>query len=212
MIILPKQSRSRSGRGRRRRGLDNSEASSDTDEDEDTCDQSRVMVSMKELRHLDAAFIRRPGGRWTYALVVDGDEEGIRFVVNKKGATKTLTKEMWNRNVRRIKVLTQRKGDVLKVNDKPPRKRRGMSKSRSKRKGRTHGRIVSPSPTRHYRYRKLDALNVPPTITEGEVFMGRGRGIETALQPQTQKQFSQTETTLILPEWAHLWDELNTGV
>jgi len=205
MIVFTKKSHSRSGRRRRRSGQDNSEASSG-DEDEDKFTQSKVIASMKELRHLDAAFIRRSDGRWTYAIVADGNEEGIRFVVNKKGATKTLTQEMWNKNVRRIKVLTQRKGDVLKVNDKKPRGRRDMSKSRSKRRG----RIVSPSPTRHYRYRKLDALNVPPTITEGKVFTGRGR--ETGLQLQPQKQMSQVGATFVLPEWAHLWEDLKAGV
>jgi hypothetical protein len=201
-IIFPKKSSSRSGRGRRRQGQDSSEASGDEDEHY----QSIVIASMKELRHLDAAFIRRSDGRWTYAIVADGNEEGIRFVVNKKGGTKTLTKEMWSKNVRRIKVLTQRKGDRLKVNDKPPRRRRDMSKSRSKRSG----RLVSPSPTRHYRYRKLDSLNVPPTITEGRVFTERVS--EPGLQLQPQRKLSQVGEMCVLPEWAHLWEELNDGV
>ena len=155
---------------------------------------------------MDAAFIRRSDGRWTYALVADGDDKGIRFVVNKQGATKVLTKEMWNRNVRRIKVLTQRKGDVLKVNDKPQRRRRDMRRSLSKRKG----RLVSPSPTRNYRYRKLDVLSVPPTITEGKELLGMGSGSAPGLQ--RRRQYSQAEATDAQPEWAHLWEELKAGV
>ena len=205
MMIFPKTSRSRSGRGRGRwrRGQDNSEASSG-DEDQHRFNQNKVIASVKELHHLDAAFIRRSDGRWTYALVADGDDKGIRFVVNKQGATKVLTKEMWSRNVRRIKVLTQRKGDVLKVNDKPPRKRRDMRRSLSKKKG----RLVSPSPTRNYRYRKLDVLSVPPTITEGKELLGMGSGSAPGLQRRRQYSQTQTEATDLQPEWAHLWKDI----
>ncbi len=193
MIILTTKSRSRSGRGRgrRRRGEEDSgDSSGDENDDDDQFKQSKIIESMKELRHLDAAFIRRSNGSWTYALVVDGDGDGIRFVLNKKGATKTLTKDMWNKNVRRIKVLTQRKGDIINVKDKPPRKWEHMSKIRSR------GRIVSPSPTRHYRYRKSKGLNLPPTVVEGKVFRIRGR--ETGLM-------------LKLPEWSHIYEDIITS-
>ena len=87
-------------------------------------------------------------------------------------------------------MLTQRKGDVINVKDKPPRKWEHMSKIRSR------GRIVSPSPTRHYRYRKSKGLNLPPTIMEGKVFRIRGR--ETGLM-------------LKLPEWSHIYEDIITS-
>ena len=204
MIIFPTKSRSRSGRGRRRRGQDSSEASS-ADEDQNHSNQSNAAAFVMELQHLDAAFVRRSDGRWTYALVADGDDKGIRFVLNKEGATKILAQEMWQKNVRRIKVLTQRKGDVFKVNDKPPRRRRGMSMSRSLSKTKRRGRLVSPSPTRNYRYRRVDVLSVPPTITEGKAFISKGVDRVPELGLKRRRQYSQA--TDVLPEWAHLWKE-----
>eukprot|EP00986_Skeletonema_menzelii_P008780 scaffold3803_cov151-Skeletonema_menzelii.AAC.7 len=204
MIIFPAKSRSRSGRGRRRRGQDGSETSS-ADEDQDNSNQSNVTASVMELQHLDAAFIRRSDGRWTYALVADGDDKGIRFVLNQQGATKILTKEKWKKNVRRIKVLTQRKGDVLKVNDKPTRRRRDRSMRRSLSKTKRRGRLASPSPTRNYRYRRVDTLSVPPTITEGKVFMPKGVGRLPEPGLKRRRQYSQAAG--VLPEWAHLWKE-----
>jgi len=105
MIILPK-SLSRSGRERRRRGQDSSKARSSV-EDQDRLNESNFIASVKELQRLDAAFIRRSDGRWTYAIVADINDKGIMFVVDNHGLTKSLTKEeTWNRNVRRIKTLT----------------------------------------------------------------------------------------------------------
>ena len=95
----------RSSKDKRNRGQDKrNESSYGSDDAED-----RFIASIKELRHLDAAFIRRSNGRWTYALVANNDDNGIIFVVDKKGSTKTLTNEMkkWKHSVRRIKVLTQ---------------------------------------------------------------------------------------------------------
>jgi hypothetical protein len=107
MIILPK-SLSRSGRERRRRGQDSSKARSSDVEDQDRLNESNFIASVKELQRLDAAFIRRSDGRWTYAIVADINDKGIMFVVDNHGLTKCLTKEKetWDRNVRRIKTLT----------------------------------------------------------------------------------------------------------
>ena len=200
MIIFPKSSRSRSGRRRRRRDQDSSETSS-IEEERDRRNQIKVFASVKELRHLDAAFIRRSDGSWTYALVADGDSKGVRFVLDKKGSTKTLTRELWKKNVRRVKVLTQRKGDVLKVNEKPLKKKRDIRCSILKRKKRTG----SPSPTRNYRV-KLDALTLPPTIVEEEVFLGSGIAPKLGLQMDLSK--AQVEANIVLPTstWAQLWE------
>ncbi len=107
MIIFPTKSRSTSRRARRRRVQDSSQSTSSADEEQDRLNESKFIASVKELHHLDAAFIRRSNGRWTYALVANIDDKGIIFVVDKKGSTKTLTSDTskWKNTVRRIKVL-----------------------------------------------------------------------------------------------------------
>ena len=109
--------------------------------------------------------VKRSDGGWTYALVADGDETQIRFVVNGSGATKSIPSEFWRTSVRRIKVLTQREGDRI-VHNEPGRKKRCIGRSRSfrQKRGNGKGRFVSPSPTR----RNTGVVSIPPTIMEGK--------------------------------------------
>lgn len=176
IIVFPKlsKSRTRRSRGRRRRkkrhGSTSDSSSSSSDDDDKECRQSRAAVdivpqAIGELHHLDAAWVRRSDGRWTYALVADGCDKEIRFVVNEKGATKSFPRTLWRSSVRRIRVLSQRQGDRLSIADKP--KRRFPRRSRSSRGGRN--RMVSPSPTR----RNDHVLSIPSTIEENRVYYNR---------------------------------------
>ena len=173
MIVFPKM-KSRHGRRRRRRrknrrsdGSLSSESSESEDEEEEI--QSRhdyIISSIGELRHLDAAAIKRSDGTWSYSLVADGDTEMKRFVVNAKGSTKTFPKSLWKSCVRRVRVLTPRKGDRFTDNKQPNRKRRSLARSRSFRE---KGRLVSPSPNR----KMSNALRLPPTIFEDSLYISR---------------------------------------
>jgi hypothetical protein len=105
--------------------------------------------------------VRRSDGSWTYALVADGNDDEIRFVVNDRGCTKIVPKSMWRSHVRRIRVLTQRQGDRIAITARPnycEMQNHGKTQIRGKEKG----RLVSPSPTRW----KTSALNLPITIVE----------------------------------------------
>ena len=171
MIVFPKLSKSRSrrsrGRRRRRKRHGSTSDSSSSSSDDDDRRQSRAAVdivprAIGELHHLDAAWVRRSNGRWTYALVADRCDKEIRFVVNEKGATKVFPKSLWRSSVRRVRVLSQRQGDRLSVVEKP--KRRFPRRSKSSRGGRN--RMVSPSPTR----RNDHVLSIPSTIEENRVY------------------------------------------
>jgi len=177
MLVFPKYSsshsrraRARRRRRRRRRKRDNNgsregDDSSCSDSDDDDVEKSHkgngvdIDLAIGQLRHLDAAFVRRSDGQWTYALVADGDPTQIRFVVNHQGSTKSFPRSLWKSCVRRIRVLTPRQGDRIAIS-KPARKKRSIGGSRSRGKG----RLVSPSPTR----RNSSALILPPTIMEGK--------------------------------------------
>eukprot|EP00578_Thalassiosira_sp_NH16_P004948 CAMPEP_0181139772 /NCGR_PEP_ID=MMETSP1071-20121207/34959_1 /TAXON_ID=35127 /ORGANISM="Thalassiosira sp., Strain NH16" /LENGTH=833 /DNA_ID=CAMNT_0023226699 /DNA_START=109 /DNA_END=2610 /DNA_ORIENTATION=- len=188
MLIFPKIARSsgkrrrhrrrrrsrRKRRGRSQEEDSSSDSSDDDDEYEERAGRSRnffskvdLWLAVGQLRHLDAAFVKRSDGRWTYALVADGNSDEIRFVVNVRGSTKSFPKSTWKSSVRRIRVLTQRAGDHMAVTTKT--KTRGISRIRSfrggaGRRGGSKGgrRLVSPSPTR----RNSGVLNLPPTIYE----------------------------------------------
>lgn len=56
--------------------------------------------------------VLRSDNRWTYALVADRTNKGIRFVVDDDGSTKTYSPEKWASCVRRLRALTKRKGLV----------------------------------------------------------------------------------------------------
>jgi hypothetical protein len=126
------------------------------------------------LRHLDAAFVRRSDGSWTYAIVADWSrqEDSIRFVVNDRGSTKSYPMNTWSSSVRRIRVLTLRQGDRFLLKDKvgvgnTPGGRRKRSIGRNgggggRRTSKGKGRLTSPSPTR----RNVGVVNIPPTIME----------------------------------------------
>ena len=111
MIMFPTKSRSISRRRRRMRVQDSNQSTSSADEEQDRINESKFIASVKELHHLDAAFIRRSNGRWTYAIVANIDDKGIVFVVDKTGSTKTLPNNTrkWKDTVRRIKVLAHGK-------------------------------------------------------------------------------------------------------
>ncbi len=100
MIMFPTKSRSRSIQ-------DSNQSTSSADEEQDRINERKFIASVKELHHLDAAFIRRSNGRWTYAIVANIDDKGIVFVVDKTGSTKILPNNTrkWKDTVRRIKVL-----------------------------------------------------------------------------------------------------------
>jgi len=185
MIIFPKKnSRSRRRRRRRRRhrsksrtaSLSSSDSSSssdsdsdrDNDSDDDNLDEREarrkhsIYMSIKELRHLDAAFVKRSDGTWTYAIVCDWIDDEVRFVVNGRGSTKSIPQNIWRSNVRRIKVLSQRTGDNFISKDSASRKKRTIGRGRSSNKSaRAKGRMVSPSPTR-----RTSTMNYMPTIAE----------------------------------------------
>ncbi|KAL7540635.1 hypothetical protein ACHAXR_011556 [Thalassiosira sp. AJA248-18] len=173
MIVFPKtKSRRRRSRRRRRKNRDCSQDSSscsDRDDDEEEVAHSRTsevdfaLLAIGQLCHLDAAMVRRSDGKWTYALVADGDSNQVRFVVNDRGSTKSYPKSLWKSCVRRIRVLTPRKGDRLPANTKTSRKKRSVTRSRS---FRGRGRLVSPSPTRRF----SNILNLPPTIFEDKEY------------------------------------------
>jgi len=195
MLVFPKNTNSKSRRSRRRRrrrrknrrnggadddsesNEDDSSSCSDSDDDEEDGRRSRksqrkvnISLAIGQLRHLDAAFVRRSDGQWTYSLVADGDSTQIRFVVNARGSTKSFPQSLWESCIRRIRVLTPRHGDRFAFNSKPKRKKRSIGGSRSFRSGSRGGkgkggrRFVSPSPTR----RNSGVLNLPPTIMEGK--------------------------------------------
>lgn len=130
-----------------------------------------ILQTIGQLRHLDAAFILRSDGRWTYAVVADWTDKGLRFVVDDRGSTKVFSPEQLNASVRRVRVLTQRRGDRLgeafdAIKRKPGRKKRSIGRSRSFRRNRK-GQLVSPSPTRS---RNQVVLNLPPTIIENKQY------------------------------------------
>jgi hypothetical protein len=170
MIVFP-TCKSRKGRHRRRRRHDDDEEDSD-EESHDRSARVKVIVesAINQLCHLDAAFVRRSDGSWTYAIMADRTDDAIRFVVNDKGSTKSYPKHLWKSSVRRIRVLTQRQGDRFLRKDggtsnNAGRRRRSIGRSRSKGKG----RLTSPSPTR----RNTGVLNIPPTIMEHQRHHGR---------------------------------------
>jgi hypothetical protein len=181
MIIFPStsssESRRKGRRSRRRRKSGSSSSSSsssssdssnsDTDSEDEKVQTKKspakniIYEAVRQLSHLDAAFVKRSDGRWTYSIVADGNENEIRFVVNDRGSTKSFPKALWETNVRRIRVLTQRKGDRFVAKDGASRKKRSIGRGRS-RSSRGKGRFVSPSPKR----RSKGVVNIPPTIFE----------------------------------------------
>ena len=176
MIIFPKP-KSRRGRRRGRRKKkrgSNSDSSSSSSDSNDYSDQSSrrhahqvdIPLAIGQLRHLDAAFVRRSDGGWTYALVADGNHKEIRFVVSSTGSTKSIPTEQWKTCIRRIKVLSIRKGDRMFYNEgRTKHSGRILGRSRSFR-GKGKGRFVSPSPTR----RSAGVLSVPRTILENKQY------------------------------------------
>eukprot|EP01082_Thalassiosira_pseudonana_P014768 g13472.t1 g13472 contig8:756002-759586(-) len=181
MIIFPStsssESRRKGRRSRRRRksgssSSSSSSSSSDSSNSDSDSEDEKVQTkkspakniiyeAVRQLSHLDAAFVKRSDGRWTYSIVADGNENEIRFVVNDRGSTKSFPKALWETNVRRIRVLTQRKGDRFVAKDGASRKKRSIGRGRS-RSSRGKGRFVSPSPKR----RSKGVVNIPPTIFE----------------------------------------------
>ncbi|KAL3805927.1 hypothetical protein HJC23_007888 [Cyclotella cryptica] len=167
MIVFPssKSHKNRRSRRSRRRHESDDDASDEEDHNHRSSSAKELIVqAIGQLSHLDAAFVRRSDGSWTYALVADGNENEIRFVVNDRGSTKSFPKSLWGSSVRRIRVLTQRQGDrfVYKDGTTNPgaRRKRSIARGRSRSKGK--GRLVSPSPTR----RNNNVLNIPATIME----------------------------------------------
>ena len=91
-----------------------------------------IQRTIGQLQHLDAAFgklsflieystednfinpntyissVLRSDNRWTYALVADRTNKGIRFVVDNRGSTKTYSPEKWATCVRRVRALTMK--------------------------------------------------------------------------------------------------------
>lgn len=105
--------------------------------------------------------VRRSDDSWTYALVADGNEDEIRFVVDDRGCTKVVPKSLWRSHVRRIRVLTQRQGDRIASAGQPKCEMQTYGRTQSFRR-KDKGRLISPSPTRW----RSCALNLPTTIAE----------------------------------------------
>ncbi|KAL3786243.1 hypothetical protein ACHAWO_009519 [Cyclotella atomus] len=180
MIVFPS---SKSRKGRRRHSRRNNNDEEDDNSDEENHQRSAKVKAIVEsaigqLCHLDAAFVRRSDGSWTYAIMADRTHDAIRFVVNEKGSTKSYPQKLWGSSVRRIRVLTQREGDRFLFKEGSTtacnngaasgRRRRSIGNGgRVGRGGRSKGkkgssRLTSPSPTR----RNTGVLNIPPTIME----------------------------------------------
>jgi len=165
MIVFPKRKKSRLRRRRRRlrnthKSQEDSGSDSNGEMDEGSSSRSaHISMAIGQLRHLDAAFVRRSDGSWTYAIVADGNDTEIRFVINNSGSTKSFPRSNWDSNVRRIRVLSERQGDKVIHN-----KRRKIQKSRSFQGKETKGLMVLPSPTR----RNYNVLSLPPTISENK--------------------------------------------
>ena len=60
--------------------------------------------AFKNLKAFDFAFIRRSNNKWTYSIVSDRTNHMIRFVVDELGRTKTMEREYWGSNIRRVNV------------------------------------------------------------------------------------------------------------
>lgn len=169
MIVFPASSQRRGRTRRRETSSDSAETlqsslgseSNDREVGSRACEFD-VHLAIGQLRHLDAVFIRRSDGSWTYALVADGNEDEIRFVVDDRGCTKVVPKSLWKSHVRRIKVLTKnRQGDRIAIASQPNCEVQINGRKHSFR-GKEKGRLASPSPTRW----RTCVLNLPTTIVE----------------------------------------------
>lgn len=139
-----------------------------------TKENNPAIAAVSQLRHLDAAFVRRSDGKWTYALVADGDDDELRFVVSPSGATKSIPKNLFHKCVRRVRAISCRVGDQVALwgneqNNKKIGRRRHKRERRRSKNGRMGGsrsknRMVSPSPTR----RSSGSVTLPDTILEYE--------------------------------------------
>lgn len=78
----------------------------------DTCTSPQEMLiesnracaleKVNSLQKHDFAFVLRKDGRWTFAIIADRDEDSIRFVVDFRGSTKTLSRNRWSSRIRLV--------------------------------------------------------------------------------------------------------------
>jgi hypothetical protein len=66
-----------------------------------------ALQNASTLNALDFAFVLRSNGSWTYAIVAERSfHKGLglvlRFVLDKKGTTKTLKRKYWEKGVRLV--------------------------------------------------------------------------------------------------------------
>lgn len=65
-------------------------------------DSSRARAIVHALQKHDFAFVVRSDGSWTYAIVAERKEATLRFVVDRRGATKELSRRRWSESVRLV--------------------------------------------------------------------------------------------------------------
>ena len=82
-----------------------------------------ALKNISLLKVFDFAFVRRTNNKWTYSIISDRDADVIRFVVDELGRTKSLERQRWLSNIRRVRAKTD--------NVQPTRKPRPRARRRS---------------------------------------------------------------------------------
>mmetsp|Transcript_5002 Transcript_5002/g.11435 ORF Transcript_5002/g.11435 Transcript_5002/m.11435 type:complete len:624 (+) Transcript_5002:90-1961(+) len=73
------------------------------------CDSTDVKLLLLDV--FDYVFVRRSGGRWTYAIVIEVSKNQMVFVLDKKGSKKKIERHALLPNVRRLKYAECFKGN-----------------------------------------------------------------------------------------------------
>ena len=73
---------------------------------------NEALQNASSLKALDFAFVLRSNGTWTYSVVAERSYHKdlglvLRFVLDKKGTTKTLKRKYWERGVRTVNTTLQ---------------------------------------------------------------------------------------------------------
>lgn len=76
----------------------------------DTHDVKLLLIDV-----FDYVFVRRSGGQWTYAIVLERTENEVVFVLDKCGSKKRIQRNNLLANVRRLKYVECFKGSARNV-------------------------------------------------------------------------------------------------
>ena len=74
----------------------------DSLQSEDDIIRDYHVENILRLEAFDNAFVRRSGGRWTYSVVSEVNENRMRFVLDRKGSKKKIERDALLHNVRRL--------------------------------------------------------------------------------------------------------------